>query len=288
MSERTGELLRYAGHEGVSLAAEAFGPITGQGVLLAHGGGQTRGAWQYTGKVLGKAGFRAVAVDLRGHGESDWCAEGNYATEAFAEDLRLIARTFDRPPAMIGASLGGISAMLAAGEDDPQMFAALVLVDVTPQMEDEGVEKIVGFMNAHLDEGFASLEAAADAIAEYLPHRPRPKDTSGLAKNLRLGDDGRYRWHWDPRFMTGDRRASAARDHERLTHAVQRVAAPVLLVRGRMSELVSEASVASFLAAVPAAEYVDIADAAHMVAGDKNDVFCDAVVDFLTAKLGGK
>jgi pimeloyl-ACP methyl ester carboxylesterase len=175
--------------------------------------------------------------------------------------------------------------MLAAGEGDPRLFAAVVLVDVTPQMEDEGVEKIVGFMNAHLEEGFASLSAAADAVAAYLPHRPKPSDTSGLAKNLLLGDDGRYRWHWDPKFMTGDRRASAARDHERLTHAVQRIETPILLVRGRMSELVSEASVASFLRAVPAADYVDVADAAHMVAGDKNDVFCDAVMEFLTARL---
>ena len=177
--------------------------------------------------------------------------------------------------------------MIAAGELQPEPFAAVIFVDVTPMMEMSGVEKITGFMSAHLDDGFASLEEAADVISEYLPHRKRPANLSGLAKNLRQGEDGRYRWHWDPRFMSGDSRPSASRDPDRLCSAVRNITAPILLVRGRMSELVSEESVRQFLDLVPHASYVDVANAGHMVAGDDNDVFTSAIAEFLrTTKIG--
>jgi pimeloyl-ACP methyl ester carboxylesterase len=222
-----------------------------------------------------------LCLDLRGHGDSEWSASGDYRLEAFAQDLLQVCEKFDRPPVLIGASLGGIAAMIAAGELQPEPFAAVIFVDVTPTMEMSGVEKITGFMSAHLEEGFASLEEAADAISAYLPHRERPADLSGLAKNLRQGDDGRYRWHWDPRFMSGDSRPSASRDPDRLSSAVRNITVPMLLVRGRMSELVSEESVRQFLDLVPHASYVDVADAGHMVAGDDNDVFTRAILEFL-------
>ena len=228
-----------------------------------------------------------MCLDLRGHGDSEWSESGDYRLEAFAHDLLEVCETLDRPPVLIGASLGGVAAMIAAGELQPEPFAAVIFVDVTPTMEMSGVEKITGFMSAHLDDGFASLEEAADVISEYLPHRKRPANLSGLAKNLRQGEDGRYRWHWDPRFMSGDSRPSASRDPNRLSSAVRNITAPILLVRGRMSELVSEESVRQFLDLVPHASYVDVANAGHMVAGDDNDVFTSAIAEFLrTTKIG--
>ena len=142
----------------------------------------------------------------------------------------------------------------------------------------EGVGRIIAFMNAHPD-GFASLEEAGDTVAAYLQHRPRPKDTEGLKKNLRLGADGRWRWHWDPLFMN---RRRDGMTWERLEHAAKALAVPTLLVRGRMSDVVSEDDARAFLAIAPHARYTDVSGAGHMVAGDRNDRFTEAVVEFLS------
>ena len=258
-----------------------FGEDANPTVLFAHGGGQTRHAWRRSGKLLAEAGFHSICLDLRGHGESSWCPQGDYRIEAFAQDLVCICTRLESPPVLVGASLGGVSAMVAAGELHPGLFSAIVLVDVTPHTEMSGVEKILGFMTEHVEEGFASIEDAADAISAYLPHRPKPQNLNGLAKNLNLDDDGRYRWHWDPRFITGERRPSASRDPQRLADAIVAIDVPMLLVRGKMSELVSEQSVRQFLELKPDARVVDVANARHMVAGDHNDAFTEAITDFL-------
>jgi pimeloyl-ACP methyl ester carboxylesterase len=271
--------LRLRGNGGVSLVADAYGDPAQPSVLLLHGGGQTRHAWGATAGRLADAGFYALTLDLRGHGESDWAEDGDYDLTRFAADIREIAAGLPSAPALVGASLGGLASLLC--QYLHPVASAVVLVDITPRMDPDGVARIVGFMKA-FPEGFASTDDAADAIAAYLPHRPRPRDSSGLAKNLRLGADGRWRWHWDPRFLEGPPRSASEDYPERMNAAARSLDVPTLLVRGRMSEIVSEQGVREFLDLVPHAEYVDVEDAAHMVAGDRNDVFCDAVIDFLT------
>lgn len=278
--------LDFEGHGGLSIVAESWGEPGAQPVLLLHGGGQTRHAWRSSARRLAAAGFHAVSVDLRGHGDSAWAGDEDYALEAFAGDLIAVAATFEERPAVVGASLGGLAALLAEGEVAPGTVSALVLVDVAPRLEPAGVARIVGFMGAQPD-GFSSLEDAAEAIARYLPQRPRPTDLGGLAKNLRLGADGRYRWHWDPAFLSGRRRPGASTDTDRLLLASRSLLVPTLLVRGRESDMLSEAAAAEFLHAVPHARSADVAGARHMVAGDRNDVFTHAVVTFLDEELPG-
>ncbi len=274
--------MRIPGHGGVLLHATDHRPHgeTRGTVVLLHGGGQTRHAWGGTAMALAARGLRAVTVDLRGHGDSEWAADGDYSYEAFSADVAALCDHLGRP-AVVGASLGGISALIAEGGTRAHsIMSALVLVDIAPRLEPEGVARVLGFMTAWPD-GFASLEDAADAIAGYMPHRPRPKDLSGLSKNLRLGDDGRWRWHWDPRFMSGDRRPNAHQRGSFLLDCARNITVPALLVRGRMSDIVSEEGVREFLETVPHAEFVDVSGAGHMVAGDRNDAFTDAVAEFL-------
>jgi len=281
-SRNSAQRLELTGAGGITLVADAYGDPSAPSVLLLHGGGQTRHAWGATAGNLAAAGFYAVTLDLRGHGESAWADDGNYEISMFAADIHAVACALLTRPALVGASLGGIASLIC--EHEHPIATALVLVDITPRMDPVGVQKIVGFMNA-FPEGFAAIEDAADAIAAYLPHRPRRRDTSGLAKNLRLGEDGRWRWHWDPRFLSGPPRSSHEHYPERMNTAARSLTVPALLVRGRMSEIVSEEGVREFLEMVPHAEYVDVEDASHMVAGDRNDLFCDAVIDFLTRKV---
>ena len=265
--------------DGIELAADAWGNPDHPPVILLHGGGQTRHAWKNTARALAEQGFHAMAVDLRGHGDSGWSADGVYSMERFVSDLRCVAKAFRQPPVLIGASLGGITGLLAEGEG-PAFLAALVLVDVTPTVQRSGVEKIHQFMGANAAEGFATIEEAADSVAAYLPHRARPKSLTGLEKNLRLHADGRYRWHWDP-AMLNFAESLTPDISQRLSTAASHLRLPVLLVRGGGSELVSPADAEHFMSLVPGARFVDIADARHMVAGDVNDHFGVAVLEFL-------
>jgi non-heme chloroperoxidase len=187
-----------------------------------------------------------------------------------------------RPAALVGASMGGIVSLLLAGEQGEASVSALVLVDIVPRIEPEGVENIRAFMERNPD-GFASLAEVADAIAAYQPHRTRPRNLAGLAKNVRLGPDGRYRWHWDPRFR--EARRSLSERQLRFEAATRRLLLPVMIVRGGMSDVVTEAGVQEFLALCPQAEYANVGSAGHMVAGDRNDAFGSAVVDFLKRKV---
>lgn len=266
--------------DGLTLRADEWGEPDAPPIVFAHGGGQTRHAWGRAASVMAQEGWHTFTYDARAHGDSDWSDDLHYSLEWFAQDQREIARQIGRRPVLVGASLGGISAMMAQGESPEQVFEAIVLVDITPTTDPEGVDKIRAFMTNKLDEGFATMEEAADAIAAYLPHRPRPKDMSGLAKNLRRRPDGRYRWHWDPRYI-GVAMQWRNANPDRVVKASRNIRVPILLVRGRSSEVVREENVRAFLEAVPHAEYVDVTGAGHMVAGDRNDAFNDAVTEFL-------
>jgi len=267
------------------LAGDAYGDPSARPVLLLHGGGQTRHAWGGTAAALAAQGRHAVSIDLRGHGDSGWDPGADYSVDAFARDLSAVARQLESKPAVVGASLGGLAALIAQGEHVEPPASAVVLVDIAPRVDPAGVERIIGFMTGYPD-GFATLEEAADAVAGYVPHRPRPRDLNGLRKNLRLGADGRYRWHWDPRFMHGGRRPTATQDPARLEAAARGIRVPTLLVRGRLSDVVSEDGARAFLDLVPHARYVDVSGAGHMVAGDRNDPFTAAVVEFLAEADG--
>ena len=274
--------------DGLTLRADAWGDPKADPVLLLHGGGQTRHAWAGTAEALAAGGWYAVSLDLRGHGDSDWCPQGRYDHRSFAADVSTVAEFFERPPVLVGASLGGMSSLFALGhaqnEQRPPPASALVLVDIATRMEIDGAKRILAFMSQK-PEGFASLEEAAEAISTYNPHRPKPKDLNGLKKNLRLGEDGRYRWHWDPAFVEGRLTPDSMNMLDTLDAAARGLSIPTLLVRGRMSDLLSQEGADTFLEQVPHAHFVDVSDAGHMVAGDRNDLFTRAVLDFLSEQV---
>jgi non-heme chloroperoxidase len=284
MTVSTSRRRQWTGRDGLSIVGDVWGDPDAPLVILLHGGGQTRHAWKGAGQQISGAGYHAVALDARGHGDSDWDPSGDYGDDAMVDDLVQVLGALvpsDRSPVLIGASMGGITSLLAAGEGRVDA-AALVLVDVAAHLEPEGVANVRAFMRDR-PEGFGSLQEVADAIAAYQPQRPRPATVDGLAKNVRLGSDGRYRWHWDPRF--GRRPADFRRREERLVAAARGLRQPTLLVRGGMSDVLSEVGAEAFLALCPHSEYVNVSGSGHMVAGDRNDAFVDATVRFLAASV---
>lgn len=275
----------YKGADGGRLVATVYGNAP-RSALLLHGGGQTRHAWRKTGLALGSS-WQVIALDQRGHGASDWAKDGAYAFSDYARDAEAVARQITREtglkPVAIGASLGGIAALMALDNPADPAFSALCMVDIVPAMNPAGVDTVQGFMRANAAEGFASVEEAADAVAAYLPHRPRPKSLDGLRRNLRHDPDGRWRWHWDPRFLDGPRSVNHEWDltEQRLMQQAATLTIPGFLVRGAFSELVTDKAAEEFLKIAPTMTSVDVAKARHMVAGDSNDDFIAAISGFL-------
>jgi pimeloyl-ACP methyl ester carboxylesterase len=269
----------FTGGAGNRLAADVSGPADGPPVLLLHGGGQTRHSWSRAHKTLADAGYRVISLDARGHGQSDWIENGDYGSQSQVEDLLAVVDTLGAAPALVGASMGGVNSLLACATA-PKLASCLILVDVTPRLELEGIEHIFEFMTGNAD-GFASLAQAAQVVSAYNPHRQQTTDTRGLEKNLRLRDDGRWYWHWDPRFMAGDHRQKVARIAQRMQEAAGKIDIPTLLVRGQQSDVVSPEGAKELQSMIPHMTFVDVEGAGHMVAGDKNDLFNAAIIEFL-------
>lgn len=258
--------------DGVTLVGERYDALDPAGLaVLLHGGGQTRHSWRSTARTLQQDGWTALTVDARGHGDSGRSPDGDYSMDALVGDLADLVATLDEPPLLIGASMGGLTSLLALGESW-LTARGLVLVDVAPRVEPAGLKRIQSFMSGHPD-GFTSLEEVADAIAEYNPHRPRPRNVDGLRKNVRLGEDGRWRWHWDPAFLTIRDEPTRALRQKRLMAAAGRVRVPTMIIRGDQSDVVSADGAAELVRMIPGAAESVVAGAGHMVAGDDNAVF---------------
>lgn len=285
MSETSFAERRYSGADGVPLVADVGGDPSAPAVILLHGGGQTRHSWGTAMRELVAQGFHVINLDARGHGDSGWSPDGDYSLATLSADLRAVIATLPALPALVGASMGGATALYTVGNSPEPVARALVLVDIVPRIEAEGGAKIGAFMRAN-PEGFATLAEAADVVAAYYPHRPRPKDPSGLMKNLRKHEDGRLYWHWDPRMMTTRSGNPEPPSFSRqLLDACAGVKIPSLLVRGLKSDIVGDAGVREFKAALPLLEVFDVSGAGHMVAGDRNDAFNEGVISFLRRHL---
>ena len=280
----TGESVTFQGF-GVVIEGDRWAAPDSRGeVLFLHGGGQTRHAWGAGAARIAAAGWTCTSVDLRGHGDSGWAPDGAYDVGAYVNDIRAVCAELGGHVIVVGASLGGITALTLAAETTSPI-RALVLVDIAPRVEPAGVQRIMNFMTGHLG-GFASLEEVGETVADYTG-RARTRNLEGLKKNVRRHDDGRWYWHWDPAMMS-----PLAREEPRpgmsgdaLLAAARQVRVPVLLLKGSQSDVVSDAGVQEFVAAVPDVTVVVVQGAGHMVAGDDNDMFVSSVADFLDTLL---
>ena len=272
----------FEGYGGITLAADIWGDPDATPVLFMHGGGQTRHAWGGAAARIAEAGWRTVSLDLRGHGESDWAPDGDYSMAAFSGDCRAVVEALGAKPVLVGASLGGFAAMRAEGAEDADLGIGLVLVDIAPGPSPKGVGRIRDFMESGIN-GFDDLDQAAAAIAAYTPQRKREVNYEGLKKVLRERD-GRWYWHWDPEFMNPVRMVGEPGIEEARAQSLailRKIHVPTMLVRGMLSDVVSEEGIELLREGIPEVQVVEVGGAAHMIAGDKNDQFSDAVIDFL-------
>ena len=270
--------VQFVATDGVTSRGDAYGDPSLPPLVFLHGGGQTRHSWGDTARKVAAEGWYVINLDSRGHGESDWCEQGDYTTDAFVRDLTAVATQLSQPPVVVGASKGGVTALATEGENSG-LLRSLILVDITPKIESKGVARILNFMTAK-PEDYDSLEDVADSVAAYTG-RKRATNLEGIRKNVRQNESGRYVWHWDPKMIESALGEGLENRTIRLMKAAHNLSVPTLLVRGEKSDVVSAEGVEEFRNAVKHAEFIDVKEASHMVAGDQNTVFSDAVIDFI-------
>jgi pimeloyl-ACP methyl ester carboxylesterase len=265
-----------------------WGPSAAPTVIALHGGGQTAYMFEDIGAAL-RDNRHVIAVDLPGHGESGSLdsSEGVSRQELAATIPGLLEQFGVQPVAVVGASLGGITAMTLAATH-PELVAAIVLIDVGHRLEPEGVARIIEFMTKH--ESFASLEDASMAIGEYLPNR-KPSPPERLKRNLRQRPDGRWVWKHSLGRISRERMEKIeSNDWEQdilvgLDADAATIQAPVLVLRGASSDVLSNDGANEVTAILPNARLATIASAGHLAAGDNPASTANLIRDFLDEVL---
>ncbi len=234
-------------------------------IVFLHGGGLNAHTWDLVCAALRRE-RHCVALDQRGHGESEWSPQMDYSTESHAGDLEAFVQALgvDRF-VLVGMSLGGVNALAWAGQHSRRL-AGLVLVDVGPEIRFDGVRKIQAFTSeaTPLD----SVEQFVDRALGFNPRRNRELLRRSLLHNLRRMPDGRFMWKYDQRHRGKVDPAAYARRRELLWSAVDAVECPTLVVRGAQSDVFHDEDAERLATRLRQGRWVRIEGAGHTVQGD--------------------
>jgi len=269
---------RWSGAAGNSLAVEIFTGSNELSVMLLHGGGQTRHTWRRAARRLQAAGTPCVTFDMRGHGDSDWIECGDYRLDAFLADLRCVLEQWRRPTVLIGASLGGIVGLMAAGER-LAMLRGLVMIDTAPQLDRAEIERYLRFFGAGSGAGFESPAAASAHVASYFPSLTVP--LASIERGLKQSAGGRWQWRWDTRVVLGEHNSVALPHEARMHRYAEQVSVPLLLVRAGASALVTDQAVERLRTCAPQLEIVQLAGAHHLFTPEESLLIVDQLGGFL-------
>ncbi len=268
--------LKLAGADGLTLAVDSFGPLRGPPVLFLHGGGQSRSAWRGGAHAVAAAGYRALSLDLRGHGHSGWSPDGDYFFTTYARDLAAVIPQLGGNAALVGASLGGRVALMAAARW-PDLVAAVALADVAPRIDESATGEMRAFFRS-ARKGFDSLEEAAAMLATL--RETRTNQPLEKLRPLLREEEGRLYWRWDPAFAD-ERFIGAPEELDMLENAARGVVAPMIMIRAQHSTVVHPEHLAQFHALVPHSEVAEAPGIGHMLTGDANDAYAPIILDFL-------
>ncbi len=269
---------RLAGVGGLRLHYLEWGRQDSPPIVLLHGGGQSAHTWQ---RVAGRLAsrYRLIAPDARGHGDSEWALNGAYDLAAFREDLHgLAAQLGLRQFVLVGMSMGGMTALGYAGVYGASL-RGLVVVDIAPEIQPEGRDRIIAFMKGR--ESFVSLDEAVAYAHTFNPRRSPDALRRTLPRNLQTLPDGRLRWKWDPAFLPEGDQPESRFGLADLWDAAARVPCPALVVHGSESDILSRETGERLAGVLPLGRYVSVAGSGHSVQGDNPHSLSEAIERFL-------
>jgi esterase len=258
-----------AGHEvisnGIRVHYLEWGPPEAAPIVLLHGGSLTAHTWDLVCLALSDR-YRCIAVDLRGHGESEWPADADYRLETMAGDIAgVIDLLAVKDPVVVGMSLGGLTALRLAG-DLGASLRGLVIVDVGPDLRTDGAKEIVEFTQH--DQEMDSVEDFVARAMRFNSTRKPELLRRSLLHNLRRLPTGRWTWKWDKRRMHEPDFDRMRAEHALLWDSVARIACPTLIVRGERSRVFLDEDGRKLAAAIGQSTFVVVKDSGHTVQGD--------------------
>lgn len=253
-------------------------------LLLLHGGNQSAHSWDLVSLHLADR-YHIYALDQRGHGDSEWARDAEYAPDQMARDaLALIAQEGAAAPIVVGHSMGGMVTMRLTALE-PTLPRAVGLVDVGPEVSQRGAETIRNFVVRNTE--FDQLDQFIDRVVAYDPFRSREHIERTARYNLVQRSDGRYvsksdRLLHDPEFRQRARPDSERRDVAQGFHAF---AGPTLLIRGERSNILEAEAAKRFVAGLPNARLVEVSDCGHNVHSQNTPGFLEALTPWLAASV---
>ena len=243
-------------------------------LVLLHGGAQNAHTWDTVALALDRP---LVAIDLPGHGHSDWRDDKAYWPHENAVAVAVAVRALaPHAGAVVGMSLGGLSA-LALSHHAPDLVRRLVLVDVTPGVNREKASAVTAFISG--PESFASFDEILERTVLFNPTRSESSLRRGILHNATERPDGTWSWRYD-RFTLSD--GATVPDFGTFWDAVTAVEVPFMLVRGADSPVVDDDDVAELRRRNPAVRVEVVAAAGHSIQGDQPLILANLLEDFMT------
>ena len=247
-------------------------------MLMLHGMAQSAHTWDFAALALSDR-YRVLALDQRGHGDSDWAPDGDYSLDAHLRDITSFVEAMElRDLVMVGLSMGGRNAFSFAALH-PELVRALVIVDIAPVSGRSGASAIRTFIE-RVDE-LDTFEEFVERVKGYNPRRSREQIRGSLAHNLRRVPSGRWTWKYDKVLRSPPRPQPGPGYVERQWDYIERVECPTLVVRGAYSKVLTQEIAEETVGRLRHGSLAVVDDAGHLVPGDNPPGFIGALEDFL-------
>jgi esterase len=254
----------------------------GPALLLLHGGALTAHTWDPVCQSL-RDRYRCLALDQRGHGDSEWSPELDYSIDAYVRDLAGLVESLDlQQLVVVGQSLGAVNALTYSARH-PDKVAGLVMIDAGPWVQREGAGRIADFVLA--DPVLPSVEDFVERAHRFNPRRDPEQLRATLVHNLRPLPGGSWTWKYDRRHLTHERFDAFRQELIALQDRLADVRCPVLVVRGEESDVFSAVDAERLAAALPDARVITVPDAGHTVQGDNPRALARALDEFAAETL---
>lgn len=263
----------------LNLHYQEWGDSANPAMLLIHGFGVSGHMFDEFAERA-RERYHLIALDQRGHGDSDWAEDGDYSREAFVVDIEGFRKALGLERfILVGHSMGGLNAV-SYTVAHPQNVRALVLVDVGPEAAAEGVDNIVRFTRGPDELDFDEFVEMAH---RFNPRRSLDNIRDRMRHRLKPTDNGKWTWKFDKRFRSNrdELKIGSELSNDDTWKLFREVAVPCLLVRGAESDVLTQEVAERAAREMQRTELVVVPGAGHSVPGDNPDDFTSVVLSFV-------